>query len=265
MNRWLFVVLLGIGSLGVAIAFAQERARKAFAEDGFRSDGRRTAAMTLLALVLLLTVALPFSTGLAGNEPDVRGLSRLSLFAVHIVLLAFLAGYYLLSGRRSPGEFFALSARGPAGEVGLGALIGIAGWVLTAVAAQIGIAVWMALRPKDAALPTPAGMAPTILWIVSQPLWLRIAVVLSAMVVEELFFRSFLQTRVGPVAATLMFAAAHGVYGQPLLVAGVLVIAAVLAATFAVRRNVLPCIVAHGTYDAIQMFVVIPLVLKQVG
>jgi hypothetical protein len=32
----------------------------------------------------------------------------------------------------------------------------------------------------------------------------------------------------------------------------------VLSVTYATYRNVLPCIVAHGVFDAIQMFVVIP-------
>ncbi len=84
------------------------------------------------------------------------------------------------------------------------------------------------------------------------------------MFVEEFFFRSFLQTRVGPLAATLMFTAAHGAYGQPLVLVGILVISTVLSVALVLYRNVLPCIVAHGVFDAIQMFVVIPLVLKAV-
>jgi membrane protease YdiL (CAAX protease family) len=59
-----------------------------------------------------------------------------------------------------------------------------------------------------------------------------------------------------------MFTAAHGVYGQPLVLIGILVISTVLSVTFAVYGNVLPCIVAHGTFDAIQMFVVIPFALR---
>ena len=85
------------------------------------------------------------------------------------------------------------------------------------------------------------------------------------MIVEELFFRAYLQPRVGAVAATLMFTAAHGAYGQPLVLVGILVISTVLALTFTLYGNVLPCIVAHGVFDAIQMFVLIPLALKGVG
>jgi membrane protease YdiL (CAAX protease family) len=62
-----------------------------------------------------------------------------------------------------------------------------------------------------------------------------------------------------------MFTAAHGVYGQPMILIGIFAIAAVLSATYALYRNVLPCIVAHGVFDGIQMFVLIPLALKQMG
>ena len=265
MNRSAFVVLLGFGSRGVAIAFAQARTRAVYIEDGFRTAGRRAAAMTLLALVLFLTVAIPFATGLAGAEPDVKSLSLVSLFAVHVILLLFLLCYYLLSSRRSPADFFALSSPRPTADLSIGVLIGALGWLLTVVAAAVGVGVWLALRAKSAAPPTPSTIAPTILWILGRPVWVRILIVVTAMVVEELFFRSFLQTRVGPVAATLMFTAAHGVYGQPLFLVGIFVISAVLSATFALYRNVLPCIVAHGTFDAIQMFVVIPLVVRPLG
>ena len=95
-------------------------------------------------------------------------------------------------------------------------------------------------------------------------MWIRLGIVLSAMVVEELFFRSFLQTRVGAVAATLMFTAAHGAYGQPLVLVGILVISAVLSIAYVLYGNVLPCIIAHGVFDAIQMFVFIPLILRAV-
>ena len=61
-----------------------------------------------------------------------------------------------------------------------------------------------------------------------------------------------------------MFTAAHGVYGQPLMLVGILVIGTVLSVTFAKYRSVLPCIVAHGVFDSIQMFIVIPLLLREI-
>ena len=43
---------------------------------------------------------------------------------------------------------------------------------------------------------------------------------------------------------------------------GILVISTVLSVAFAAYGNVLPCIIAHGTFDAIQMFVLIPLAVR---
>ena len=138
-------------------------------------------------------------------------------------------------------------------------LMGVARFVLLIV-----IGLWYVLRRHG--VPAPGReVSPTIVWLVAQPLAVRILIVVSAMIVEELFFRAFLQPRVGAIAATLMFTAAHGAYGQPLVLVGILVISTVLSITFAIYRNVLPCIVAHGVFDSIQMFVIIPLALKGVG
>jgi membrane protease YdiL (CAAX protease family) len=161
-------------------------------------------------------------------------------------------------------EFLRLKSARPAADLGAGFLIGFAGWLLTIVALLIVIGVWYVVRRHAVAAPARE-VSPTIVWLVGQPLAVRIAIVVSAMVVEELFFRSFLQPRVGALAATLMFTAAHGAYGQPLVLVGILVISTVLSATFALYGNVLPCIVAHGVFDAIQMFVLIPFALQGLG
>lgn len=266
MNRSLFLVLLALGSLGVLISFLRARSRAVFEQDGFASPGRKTAAVVLLALVLLLTVILPFAGGLAGGPPDSTRLSLVSLFAVHGILLAFLACYFALSGHRRAAEFLKLTSSRPLADLSEGLLIGVFGWVVTLLGAAAVAIFWFALHGKIVASGPPAsGIPPTIAWILAQSVWVRIAIVLSAMTVEELFFRAFLQTRVGPVASTLMFTAAHGVYGQPLLLAGILVISTVLSVAFLRYKNALPCIAAHGTFDAIQMFVVIPGVAKLIG
>lgn len=266
MNRSVFVILLALGSLGVLFSFLRARSRAVFELEVFPSPGRRAAALVLLALALLVTVILPFAGGLAGGPPDSARLSLVSLFAVHGILLAFLVGYFLLSGHRSLAEFLKLSSARPLADVSEGLLIGVFGWVVTLLGAATVAVFWFALRGKiTGAGPSPSGIPPTIAWILAQSVWVRIAIVVSAMTVEELFFRSFLQTRVGPVAATLMFTAAHGVYGQPLLLVGILAISTVLSVTFLRYKNALPCIAAHGTFDAIQMFVVIPGVVKLIG
>ncbi len=258
MNSLAFALLLVAGCAGILLSFARARSRAVFHEDGFAQPGRRAVAVGLLVAVLLLTVAIPFAGGLAGGKPETRDLRLVSLFAVHIVLALFLLFYYALSGRRSVAEFLKLESAHPAADLSTGILIGLGGWVLALFVAAF---FWLLLRRHGVA-PSSQEVSPTIVWVVSRPLAVRIAAVLSAMVVEELFFRSFLQPRVGPLAATLMFTAAHGVYGQPVLLIGILVISAVLSATYAFYGNALPCIVAHGTFDSIQMFVLIPMVLR---
>jgi len=264
MSSVTFVLLVAAGCLGILLSFVQARSRAVFAEDGFEEPGRRAVAMGLLGAVLLLTVAIPFAGGIVGSQPDTKELSLVSVFAVHAILLFFLACYYALSGRRSLRDFLGLRSERPAHDAAAGVLIGLAGWILTILAAMVLLGFWylVSRRFRSAAGGGAAGISPMIVWLVSQPLWLKLAIVVSAMVIEELFFRSFLQTRVGPVAATLMFTAAHGVYGQPLVLVGILVISTVLSVTYSTYRNVLPCIVAHGVFDAIQMFVVIPAALK---
>jgi membrane protease YdiL (CAAX protease family) len=263
MSSVSFVLLVVAGSLGILLSLVQARSRAVFAEDGFAEPGRRALAMGLLGAVLVLVVAIPFAGGLMGAKPETKELSLVSVFAVHAILVFFLACYYALSGRRSIAEFLKLTSARPARDLAVGAGIGVVGWVLTIVTAMLILGVWYLVSPGFRAQATGGGnVSPMIVWLVGQPLWVKLLIVCSAMVVEELFFRGFLQTRVGPVAATLMFTAAHGSYGQPLVLVGILVIATVLAITFSVYRNVLPCIVAHGVFDAIQMFVIIPLALK---
>jgi membrane protease YdiL (CAAX protease family) len=267
MNRVLFPVLLLLGSAGILLSFLRARSRAVFAQDGFSTPGRRAAAMGLLAAVLLLTVAIPFAVGLAGTEPEARELSFVSLFGVHATLAVFLLCYYLLSGRRSVAEFLRLRSERPASDLTAGIFVGAAGWLLTILLAALFVGLWYLITgspPGGESAPSESHVSRTILLLIAQPIAVKLAIVVSAMFVEEFFFRSFLQTRVGPLAATLMFTAAHGAYGQPLVLVGILVISTVLSIAFSLYRNVLPCVVAHGVFDGIQMFVVIPLVLKAI-
>ncbi|MEP6993832.1 MAG: CPBP family intramembrane glutamic endopeptidase [Acidobacteriota bacterium] len=262
MSSLNFVLLVLAGSLGMLLSFSQARSRAVFAEDGFAEPGRRAIAMCLLGAVLLLTVAIPFAGGIGGPPPETGRLSLVSVFAVHGVLVFFLACYYALSGRRSILEFLKLRSDRPVHDLSRGVVIGAAGWILTILTAMLLLLVWYVVSRKFRAETGGGSISPIIVWLVSRPLWLKLSIVVSAMVVEELFFRSFLQTRVGPVAATLMFTAAHGAYGQPLLLVGILVISTVLSVAFARYRNVLPCIAAHGVFDSIQMFAIIPWYLR---
>jgi membrane protease YdiL (CAAX protease family) len=82
------------------------------------------------------------------------------------------------------------------------------------------------------------------------------------MTVEEFHFRAFLQRRVGAVAASALFLLAHGGYGEPFLVVGLLAITVVLAVSFRKTGSAWAPIFAHGTFDAIQLFILLPAALK---
>ena len=78
------------------------------------------------------------------------------------------------------------------------------------------------------------------------------------MTVEEVFFRSFLQRRIGAVPASILFLVSHGGYGDPLFFAGLLVITAILAATFERTGSVVAPMVAHGVFDGVQLLLILP-------
>src|SRR5438045_3467298 len=99
----------------------------------------------------------------------------------------------------------------------------------------------------------------------SRAAWKKGMLVLSAMTIEEAFFRGWLQKRVGLIASTLLFALAHASLGQPFLLIGVTFISLVISFVFYRTKNLIPDIIAHGIFDAIQLFVTIPIVYNMSG
>jgi membrane protease YdiL (CAAX protease family) len=93
-----------------------------------------------------------------------------------------------------------------------------------------------------------------------RPILLRLALIGVAMSVEEAFFRAFLQPRFGLAIATVWFALSHLNYGSPLMGGGVLVIGWVLGRAFGRTSDLAVCAIAHGTFDAIQLLVILPLI-----
>ena len=104
-----------------------------------------------------------------------------------------------------------------------------------------------------------------IAWMAALPLWKKGLIVFSAMTVEEAFFRGWLQKRIGLIASTVLFSLAHSGLGQPLLLIGVSIISLVIGFTFYRTKNLIPGIIAHGIFDAVQIFVLIPIVFKMTG
>jgi membrane protease YdiL (CAAX protease family) len=248
MNPYL-LPMIGIAVIYFAIVIANER------WDLFRCDRFASPAMKYLAyawlgvLFLLLTVLV---TGGALHTPTPKEIAATpfwSVFILHIILVIFLAGWWLMSGRPPLREFLNIR-RERTGEAAMaGFAIGIGGWIVTLVVAAAVVSILNAagFMPKDL---KPSPMIP---WMAALPLWKKGLVVLSAMTIEEAFFRGFLQKRV------------HSGFGQPFLLVGVTVISLVIGFAFYRTKNLIPGVIAHGVFDAVQLFVVIPAAFRLSG
>jgi len=232
-----------------------------FGIDHFTSTSK-ILAYAWLALLLFILGFLVVASSL--RQPTQSELSKLpfySLFSLHVILLVFLAGWWLLAGRPPLGRFFNFRRERVGEAVMTGFAVGVGGWIVTIVfAVLLGV-----ILTSTGLMPKAPRPSPMIGWLAALPLWKKGVVVFSAMTVEELFFRGWLQKRVGVIVSTLLFALAHAGFGQPLLLVGVGVISLVIGFTFYRTKNVLPGIVAHGVFDAVQLFVIIPVVFKMTG
>jgi membrane protease YdiL (CAAX protease family) len=211
----------------------------------------------LIGLALLVTNS-------ALTPPTSKQLGALpfySLFSMHVILVVFLIGWWAFSGMPEIREFLQIRHERPAEVVALGLSVGVGGWVITIIMAMVvGL-----LLQASGAMDKPPEPPAMIGWMANLALWKKALIVLSAMTVEEFFFRSFLQKRIGLIASTLLFALAHFTYGNPLLLIGVTVISLVISYTFYRTKNVVPGILAHGVFDAIQLFVIVPVAVKMMG
>ena len=192
---------------------------------------------------------------------QLKDLPFYSLFSMHAILIVFLAGWWVFSGMPEIREFLQIRYERPAEVAAIGMSVGVGGWLITIIMAMVIGLLLQATGALDKA-PEPPAM---IGWMANLELWKKVTIVLSAMTVEEFFFRSFLQKRIGLIASTLLFALAHFTYGNPLMLIGVTVISLVIAITFWRTKNVIPGILAHGVFDAIQLFVIVPMAVKMMG
>jgi membrane protease YdiL (CAAX protease family) len=251
-----FIVLVWL-----AIVFSNER-YGILACDRFPSALAKWAAY---AWLLLLMVALAvLVTGSALTPVTAKQLEKTpfySLFLLHAILVVFLVGWWALSGMPRVREFLQIRHEKPAEVVAIGVSVGVGGWMFTLVIAMI---VALALRALGV-LNEPAEPPAMIGWMVKLAIWQKALIVLSAATVEEAFFRSFLQKRIGLVASTILFALAHFTYGNPLLLIGVSIVSLVIGAAFYRTKNVLPGMIAHGVFDAIQLFVIVPFAVRMMG
>lgn len=274
LPRWEALLRAGVPMLLAVLAAAacDALAMRRHPPPGFRIGWRRAAAAALLAGVFYVGVTAPLGTIGLDVELDLTGARPWELFTLHALFAAVMLVWGLLGYARvedAPERLgrhlalaFRFAARRPAAEVGFGIAAGIAIWggvllVLLAIGAAI-----LALG-VDGVLPeSPPG---AIHFLVAQPVWLRLAAALSAGLVEEAFFRGFLQPRVGIVFSTALFVLAHWSYGQPFMLVGVSMLSVVYALLARWRGNVWAAAAAHAVFDAVQLLVVVPWAVEQIG
>jgi membrane protease YdiL (CAAX protease family) len=230
--------------------------------DRFATAAHKWAAYVwLLLLMLLLSTLVIGASGVTPTDKQLENMPYWSLFLSHVILMVFLFGWWILAGTPKLKNFLNLQGMSATNATLTGIAVGVAGWALTiALAVGIGaILVQLKLAPADM---KPSPMIP---FMASMPLWKKAGVVLAAMTVEEFFFRGWLQKRVGLIISTVVFALAHAGYGQPLMLIGITIVSLIIGYTFYRTRNLWPCIVAHGVFDAIQLFVIVPVVVNMTG
>lgn len=230
--------------------------------EAFPGPLRRLLAYAVLAFTLAITAILPLSRiGHAAPPIDLAEMSTPELFLGHAILATALLAWWALAGFRPLPAFLHLRLDRPRQQLFAGIKAGIGGWLITMIAmtligALLGIG-------RDAAT---GGVKPEVPEMVRAIVGLsvatRIALVCSAGFFEELFFRSFLQARGGLLLSTVLFTASHASYGMPFMLVGVFTVSIVLGRTFEKRgADVVPCMIAHALFDAIQLFVILPLVV----
>ncbi len=258
----LFVVAIAAVLVFAAIVILDTRYGLFRAADHFDSPLKRGLAYAWLGLFLLFVTYLV--AGSARRVPTREQLIKTpfyQLFALHLILVVFLFVWWLLSGRPNVFAYLNIQRQNVGRAILAGCAIGVGGWIFTVLMALVVVLILNAagVMPKNPTVP------PMIGWLVSLPVWKKALVVLSAMTIEEAFFRGWLQKRVGLIASTLLFALAHSGFGQPVLLVGVSLISLVIGTAFYRTKNLIPGIIAHGIFDAVQLFVVIPIVFSLTG
>jgi membrane protease YdiL (CAAX protease family) len=176
------------------------------------------------------------------------------LLVGHVFLATFLFLWWRLRGDVSIAAFLHLSTGRLWEKVRLGLIAGCGGWaftvLVTAAAAGAMAATGRVAEPTEA--------PPIMVWLAELPLVYKLIIIVAAMTVEEAFFRGFLQPRVGLVGSSILFALSHFSYGLPFMIVGVFTISLVIGRTMARSGDLLPCIIAHGVFDGVQLLVVMP-------
>jgi len=227
---------------------------------------RRGIALTVVALVLWIGVLGPIAT-IGQSMPENFGQVPIpQLFLLHVLFLFtllvwFFAGFVPAIGTAPRslwrGWLRQLGWRSgrPWRELGLGLGAGVLSWLAVIVVVMlIGMIVY-ALGGEDL---LPQGPPPIMGWIVGLPFAVRLGLALSAGLVEETFFRGFLQPRAGILFSSALFVLAHLSYGQPFMLVGVTLLSFIFAGLVRWRQSIWAAVAAHATFDGLQLLVILP-------
>ena len=227
---------------------------------------RRWAGAGLLALVFWIGM---FATlGLQAPTEPPESIPIPSLFQMHALLLLALAGWWALGfagAGTKKGRFsrqFGLVDPRPWFELAFGGLASVVAWfvAIAAMAVAVGVA---AASGLDRVI--PSGPPEVVVLLASLPWLARLALAISAGVFEELFFRGFLQPRIGIGLSTALFVFAHASYGQPMMLVGVTVLSLTFAWLARFRQSIWAAAAAHAGFDAIQLLIVLPFATRFAG
>ena len=223
---------------------------------------RRGVTMAIVAAVLWLGVFGPLGTIGTEIQPDFSQMHAAQLFLLHGLFAATLAVWYVLGFGGTGGSWTAqlgFRVRRALPELGIGAAAGIGGWLMVlGVMVSLGSIIW-ALGGEELLPDRPPALIP---WLAGLPVVMRLAVSMSAGLVEEAFFRGYLQPRVGITMSTAMFVLAHASYEQPLMLVGVTLLSLLFALLVKWRQNIWAAVVAHAVFDAVQLLIVVPTALE---
>ncbi len=232
----------------------------------FPSTIRRTLGWILLWTVIYAAIALPAVMSGEGEAIAIEELSLPALFTGHAGLTAFLLSWWLLRKPIHLSHFLHLNGTRVADLRG-GLALGLRVWAFTfGIATAAGLIAQAALSAGSTYAGTDIEVPEipeVMIWMVGLPVYGKALIVLIAMTVEEAFFRAFLQSRIGLLSSSILFALAHASYGLPTLMLGVFIVSILIGRDFAKHGRLVRCILAHGVFDAIQLLIVVPYALEQ--
>jgi len=190
-----FIPLIAMAVVWLAMVILDLRFGVMRATDKFSSPASQFIAYAFLGVFLLLLTFLVVGSSM--RVPTREQLAKTpfyQLFSLHAILIVFLFVWWLLTNRPNLLDYLNIQRRDFGKALLTGCAVGVGGWIFTIIMALVvgGILVASGLMPKNATPP------PMIAWLVTMPLWKRGIVVLSAMTVEEAFFRGWLQKTLRP-------------------------------------------------------------------